>query len=258
MIDILKAEKAFKEYLIPYDINNPKIKIKIAHTYRTVEVAKKIAESLNLEEEDVQLACLIGLLHDIGRFEQLRIYDTFDDNKSIDHADFSVKVLFEDGIIKEFIEDRQYDDIIYKAIKNHNKYEIEEGLNERELLHAKLIRDADKTDIYVVHVDDILNNRGVLYHNNDDIKDVVTPEVLNDFVEHKSVRKVCCKNRLDDLIVVLSFVYNFYFSKGLEIISEGKYIEILLQQLERYAEKKEEIELIENTITNFLKNRIAK
>ena len=125
MIDKIKAEKEFKKYVAPYDVTNSKIAMKIAHTYRTAEVAKQIAESLNLDKENIELAWLIGLLHDVGRFEQLRIYDTFNDRESIDHADFGAKLLYEDGLIKQFISDRKYDDIIYKAIKNHNKFDIE-------------------------------------------------------------------------------------------------------------------------------------
>ena len=44
----------------------------------------------------------------------------------------------------------QYDNIIKKAIYNHNKYKIEENLNDVELLHRKIIRDADKLDNFRV------------------------------------------------------------------------------------------------------------
>ena len=115
MIDLDKAKKEFEKYVKPYDIQNAKISRKIAHSYRVVEVSEQIAKSLNLTEEDIELAKLIGLLHDIGRFEQIRIYDTFSDKDSIDHANLGVKILFEDGLIRNFIEENKYDEIIYKA-----------------------------------------------------------------------------------------------------------------------------------------------
>ena len=121
MIDIEKAKKFYKKYISNYNPEDPKIALKIAHIYRTAEKAKEIAVNLGLSEEDIKLAELIGMLHDIGRFEQIKQYHTFADSKSINHGEYGVKVLFEDGVIKEFIEDRQYDDIIYKAIINHNK-----------------------------------------------------------------------------------------------------------------------------------------
>ena len=150
MIDIEKAKKYYKEYISNYNPEDPKIALKIAHIFRTAEKAKKIAINLNLSEEDVKLAELIGMLHDIGRFEQLRVYNTYNDRESINHGEYGAKILFEDGLIKNFIEDRQYDRIIYLAVINHNRDNIEEGLNERELLHCKIIRDADKWDIFYV------------------------------------------------------------------------------------------------------------
>ena len=100
MIDITKAKKAFKEYVKNYDIENPKIKLKIAHIERTSEVARKMAESLELQKEDIELAELIGLLHDIGRFEQVRKYNTFVDHLSENHAKIGVDILFKDGLIR--------------------------------------------------------------------------------------------------------------------------------------------------------------
>ena len=117
MIDIKKATEAFSEYVKPYDITNGKVILKIEHTFRTVKVAKKIAEDLKLSQEQTLLAQLISLLHDIGRFEQLRIYNTFKDRQSIDHADLGVKILFEDGIIRKFIQDTKYDDIFTFPLK---------------------------------------------------------------------------------------------------------------------------------------------
>ena len=135
MIDLEKAEKIFDEYVSHYDDNDAKTVLKKHHTKRVQKEAKEIAEYLKLAEEDRQLAELIGLLHDIGRFEQLKRYHTFSDRNSVDHAELGLEILFQDGYIRKFIEDEQYDSIIYKAIHNHNKYKIEEGLTEKELLH---------------------------------------------------------------------------------------------------------------------------
>ena len=135
LINLNKAKEEFEKYVKPYGRENVKICRKIEHSYRVLDVAEEIAKSLDLSEEDLELAKLIGLLHDIGRFEQIRIYNTFVDKDSIDHADLGVKILFEDNLIRKFIEDDQYDEIIYKAIKSHNKYAIENGLNQQELLH---------------------------------------------------------------------------------------------------------------------------
>lgn len=72
-IDRKKVEDAFKEYTSHYDISDEKIKLKVDHTYRVAALSERIANSLGLSDEYVELAWLIGMLHDIGRFEQLKI-----------------------------------------------------------------------------------------------------------------------------------------------------------------------------------------
>ena len=252
MIDKIKAKQEFKKYVEAYDITNEKIALKVAHTYRTADVAEQIAKSVITNEKDINLAWLIGLLHDIGRFEQLRIYDTFNDRISTDHADFGVKLLFEDRLIERFIDERKYDDIIYKAIKNHNKYSIEIGLNEEELLHAKIIRDADKTDIFEVHVKDIESLEHILYDEEKVKKEFITPEVLEDFLQHKSGDRKKVKNEIDHFVLEISLIYDYNFKKGLEIIKEKQYIERMLKVLDGCEETKEQAELIKQTILEYL------
>ena len=143
------AEKSFREYLKKYDTNDGSIALKIKHTYEVVKKSEYIAKGLRLDKENIELAKTIALLHDIGRFEQIKEFGEFNDKK-IEHAEFGVKVLFDNGLIRNFINEDKYDNIIYKAIYNHNKYKVEENLNEKELLQCKIIRDADKLDNFRV------------------------------------------------------------------------------------------------------------
>lgn len=256
MVERQKAMEAFKHYVAPYDVTNEKIALKIAHTYRTAQMAEEIAKSIDLDEENVDLAWLIGLLHDIGRFEQLRIYDTFNDSQSIDHGDFGVKILFQDGLIRDFIEKTQYDDIIYEAVKNHNKYKIAEGLTEEELVHAKIIRDADKTDIFKIHVEDLENNKCVLYDMDELKKQKITPKILDQFLEHQSINGKNMQNELDHFILIISFIYDYNYTRGLEIIKEKQYIERIIKVPESYGVAEEQIALVKEVALNFLNEHI--
>ena len=96
-------KNTFQEYTDRYDSTDPKIKLKIDHTYRVADLCERIAKSLDLLQEDIDLAWLSGMLHDIGRFEQLRRYHTFSDAQSIDHARFAVELLYEDGLIADYV-----------------------------------------------------------------------------------------------------------------------------------------------------------
>ncbi|MEG0368120.1 MAG: HD domain-containing protein, partial [Coprobacillus sp.] len=150
MIDLQKAREAFKDYVSHYDQTIPSIRLKIIHTYEVMKCSDELCDKMNLNQEDKNLASLIGLLHDVGRFEQWVRYETFEDYNSVDHALFSSELLFDKGLIREFIEDSQYDSLIKVAIEQHNRYRIQEGFNERELLFIHLIRDADKLDNFRV------------------------------------------------------------------------------------------------------------
>ena len=121
MIDLQYAKKAFENYLNDYDRKNEKIKLKIVHTYGVMECSKKNAEDMKMSAEDCELAQLIGLLHDIGRFEQLKCYNRFEPG-TMDHAAFGVRILFEERLIRRFVEEDKWDEIIKTAIGHHSDY----------------------------------------------------------------------------------------------------------------------------------------
>lgn len=148
MIDLEKCKKIFKDYVNNYDMSNDKINLKYYHTLRVTNFCKEIAASLNLSNDDIEISELIGLLHDIGRFEQIRVYNTFIDKDSIDHADYGVEILKVNNLITQFVSDNEIQNIVLTAIHNHNKFSIESGLDERINLFCKIIRDADKLDIF--------------------------------------------------------------------------------------------------------------
>ena len=148
-MDFKLDKKVFQEYLKRYNVKDGSIALKIKHTYEVVKKSEYIANGLRLNKENIELAKIIALLHDIGRFEQIKEFGEFNDKK-IEHAEFGVIVLFDNGLIRNFINEDKYDSIIYKAIYNHNKYKIKKNLNEKELLHCRIIRDADKLDNFRV------------------------------------------------------------------------------------------------------------
>ena len=115
-IDRTRALGAFAAYVRPYDAADPKVRLKIEHTYRVAELCERIARSLALPPQDVDLAWLCGLLHDVGRFEQLRRFGTFNDAQSIDHAAAGADVLFEQGRVREYLDDASEDALLRTAV----------------------------------------------------------------------------------------------------------------------------------------------
>ena len=235
MIDLEKAKEYYKEYISNYNYKDPKIALKIAHIFRTSEKAKKIATKLELSEEDIKLAELIGMLHDIGRFEQLKQYDTYNDRESINHGEYGAKILFDDRLIENFIEDRQYDQIIYLAVINHNRDNIEDGLNERELLHCKIIRDADKWDIF--YVETIESNEALWGIKEPIFDNEITPEIFDGYMKTGRIDYSKKKTKEDYFITYLAYFFDINFDYTLENIKNANYTEIIRNRYEYKNEK---------------------
>ena len=196
-------EEAFNKYVENYDLSNSDIKLKYNHSFRVMKLQEKYAKKLGFSKEDIELARVIGLLHDIGRFEQLRVYKTYDDSKSIDHADYSCVQLFEKNEIKQFVSNEEWYPIIEFAIKNHNKKILKKNKSERAMMHAKLIRDTDKIDIIFL--------LGFLKELNiTPVDKKVSKKVLNDFMNHKEVGNKDTKNINDEIVLKYSFVFDVY------------------------------------------------
>ena len=224
---MIEAKKAFKEYVKKYNPEDEKIKIKIVHIEKVAENSKRIAQNLGLSQEDVELAELIGLLHDIGRFEQVRLYHTFVDKDSINHGEYGAKILFEDGLIRNFIKDNKFDKIIKLAIVNHNRADIEEDLTERERLHAKIIRDADKTDIFRILIS---GDKKAIWEKADLSDDKISDEIYREFVEDKRINYKERKTSADILVSHFNYVYDLNFPETRKIIRDNKYIDKLYQR----------------------------
>lgn len=251
------AIEEFRKYIIEnYNPKDGMIKLKIRHTYGVVDASEYIAKNIGLDNENVQLAKLIALLHDIGRFEQAKEYKDYRDYKNIDHAELGVKILFEDGLIRRFIQDSKYDNIILKAIRNHNKLKIEDGLNEKELLHAKIIRDADKTDNFRVKVEDSFEDianltREELENSN------ITDKIYNDFMNNKLIVISERKEPLDYWISYIAFIFDYNFEIGLKYIYDGNYVNTMIDRIDyKRDEVKEKMNRIRKHALNFLEDKI--
>lgn len=228
-MDLENAKTEFTRFVQQYDMENTKIKRKFGHSYRVMENAGKIAESLNLSNEEIELSKLIGLLHDIGRFEQERIYKTFKEHESIDHGDLGVEILKKDNYIRKYIEEDKYDNIIFKAIKNHNKLKIEEGLSEKELLFSKIIRDADKLDIFYEGVEIFWTNKEEIEEVN---KSKLSYKAIETFNKNNLMDRKNIITEADGILNFIGFMFDINFKYDFEILKKENYINKILDKFE--------------------------
>lgn len=125
------------------------------------------------------------MLHDIGRFEQIKRYNTFSDARSVDHAMFGADLLFKDGLIRDFDLDMSSKElsILEKSIRFHSAYRLPEELSDEEVKYCDVLRDADKVDIFRVCCDTPFEQ----------IYNVTTQELKNSPVSEEV--KACFNNR---------------------------------------------------------------
>lgn len=250
MIDIKKSKDEFMKYTNNYDIENENIDRKIYHSLRVMEISKKIATNMGLVNEQIELATLIGLLHDIGRFEQFKIYQTYSDLESIDHGDLGADILKQNNFIRNFIKESKYDEIILKSVQNHNKYKIADDLNKEEKLFCKIVRDADKIDILYEAIEIFWKNGREEIQN-----DLISDKVYNEFLNKKLIKKNknMKKNGIDKLVLMLAFVFDINFHESLEILKKEDYLNKILNNFDfKSQDTKEKIENIRNVLNLYL------
>ncbi len=252
-INIEKAKEEFIKYTEKFNLEDENVKRKQQHSIRVMEISKQIATNLKLNEEQIQLATLIGLLHDTGRFKQYTEIWLGDNLEGFDHGDYGAKVLFEEGLIRKFIKTNKYDEIIKKSIKNHNKFSIEESLTQEELLFAKLIRDADKIDI-------LYESLYIFYKNNEEqvSESTLANKIYVQFKKGEPIKKE--KNVrlkfIDDITCVIAFIYDINYKTSFEIIKEKDYINKILDRYNFKEElTKQKVEEIRKLANEYIKEK---
>ena len=244
-IDLEKAKKEFLKYVSNFDKTLERIDLKKQHSLRVMKISNNLAKSMNLNEEDTEIATVIGLLHDIARFEQYTKYRTFSDLDSFDHGDYAVEILNKD--MRKYVETDKYDDLIKIAIKNHNKFKIEDGLSERELFFSKLIRDADKLDILFLASTIIFSGREDEVNNS-----AINPNVLDTFFSKTQLKheKSVKYTGFDDVLQFLTFIFDINFKESFKILKKEDYINKILNRFD--LKDKETFEKVRNFANDFI------
>ncbi len=229
-----RAQRAFMEYVAAYDANNPRIALKTHHTLRVAQLCQRIAEGLEMDQADVDLAWLLGLLHDIGRFEQVRRYDTFSDARSVSHAQLGATVLFEPGdngtpLIRSFEPSGTHDKLIRSAVALHSDYRLPTDLDEQTTRFCNILRDADKIDIIRVNricpIEDIYGVSSKQMRASE-----VSPACVECFYQHRCIPRDIRVHPADVLLSHICFAWELCFPVSLQILREQGYLAQMLSQ----------------------------
>ena len=258
-----EIKKIFDEFVFKYDIKNDKIKLKYDHTFRVANNAKIIAKSLNLKDEEIYIAYIIGILHDIGRFYQIEKYNTFSDFKikKFDHGDLGEDILRK-GELKKYLNNEEYakySEYVYNAVKYHNKFKLTEyegylKLSDDTKQYINIIRDADKLDILY-----IVSNKNINIEENYDYSNIsLSNKIYDTLMSCKQVRYEDVKTKIDNITTHLGYVYDINFKKTFEEIYKNKYIEKYIELFKFSAEGKIKMKNIKNHINKYIEDKLEK
>ncbi len=204
--------------------------LKIEHSLRVRDHVMDIARSEKMDDGKLYLVELMGLFHDIGRFEQYSTYRTFSDSKSVNHAGLGISVIKKLNVFKNIeVSDRK---MILSAIAYHNLKNLP-ACDNKELLHlSKMLRDADKLDILKVVTDyyksDETNETiGLNLPDNDFVSDSVIECILrSETIDYRSL-----KSLNDFKLLQMAWVNDLHFSHSKKVVKEKSYLSVIYETL---------------------------
>jgi hypothetical protein len=200
----------------------------------------------------LRLAELIALFHDLGRFEQYEKYKTFSDSNSLNHSFLAIKIIKQYKLFKDF--DQGLQNLIFTAIENHNKRVIPYEIIGNELFFSKLLRDADKVDIFKVVTEYYTNkteNNGAVELDLPDLPDIIEENYL-DIESGKLISKKNLRTLNDFKLMQISWLFDVNFERTFEIIKEKSYLEKIFDTLPR----NKKIDKIKKNVFQYLHNTV--
>ncbi len=226
-------KKWFHAYVKSFASDDPELQrnfdLKEKHTFGVCMEITRLGRGLGLNGDEQRLAEASALFHDIGRFKQYARYRTFLDGQSLNHAEAGVAILREKAVLDNL--DAASRDLILYAISNHNKAALPPCEDERCLFFSRLLRDADKLDIWRV-VTDYYRRRAKGERNQAielDLPDTqgISPEVRGALMSREIIQAAHIKNLNDFKLLQVGWVYDLNFAPALERLVAKGYLDMI-------------------------------
>lgn len=222
-----------KTFYTPGDeyLNN-NLHLKECHTRRVCAEMRALAEALAMNPDDALIAETIALLHDVGRFEQFKKYRTYKDTVSENHCLLGLRIIAEQKAIDAWPKEDQV--LICTAVEFHGAKELP-ALDERTLHFSKMIRDADKLDIFCLCSENYRR-----FHEDKksfafevefaDVPDI-TPAILEALFNNQLIDYRLLRTLTDAKILQLGWVFDTYFDWTLRQMRDRGYIDGIMRWL---------------------------
>lgn len=227
----LEFEESFQTLIMDSHENQTRVEDVRAHALRVVENTRLLAKFVLSNEEDVRIAELIALFHDLGRAALIVQGTESPTNISRDHAALSVKLMQQMDFYAGLSPEAQL--VIVKAIDSHNKLKLPKLDNEQVTLFARLLRDADKLDVFESSYRFFKDRQGVQPMMTFDLINTaeVSEKILRTIIAGKSALAEDMKTMNDYKLLLLSMSFDLNFKYTYRLLSEKQYIQKIYETL---------------------------
>lgn len=210
-----------------YNINDS-LTIKYDHTHRVIANIDRLCSQLQISNKLKLVAKVVGLFHDLGRWEQIKSYSTFNDNPDFDHGNESRKLLESLNIL----ENNSFAEQILFAVQNHNKAHLQDSDDFVATLLLQIIRDADKLDalnIVCEHIDKDKINPTIELELPE--SETISEIVWQSFIKKEIINYVDLQSVNDFRLLQIAWIFDINFRHTIDEIIKQNYINILIDDI---------------------------
>ena len=127
-----------------------------------------------------------------------------------------------------------------------------ENVKDEELLFCKIIRDADKLDIYYTICN--YDFQSIFWYKSFDCEKI-DEQIINDFINKHHVDYSLIKSNSDQIPIFYAYVFDFNFDFSLNYLKKQKYLELFTDRIYEHFSNlviREQVKLILKTSIEFL------
>lgn len=226
-----KTKKWFQWYTKQFYTDNPtcnkNILLKAKHCIRVAKIISDIAFHEDFNDKEQELVQVMGLLHDIGRFEQYRQFKTFADHKSVNHGQLGVDILKQEKCLHGLSNEHQ--EWIHNAILFHNRPALPQNADQKILAFARLVRDADKIDIFHLSYNYFRQrtekNKNTTLELHLDEREDITDKIYNSIMAGTLAVMKDIETLNDFKALQISWIFDINYQRSFKILRERKAID---------------------------------
>lgn len=240
MFNIANILERFNQFAYSYEKGESEeniraLELKRKHSFRVFRNARFIVQKENVSDIQKELAEVIAILHDVGRFEQFKRTGKYIDTSEVNHGTIGANMLA-GGLLEYFIpEIRTFDSIIITAVRLHNVLELPNDLDETERFQCEVVRDADKIDIFYLCT--LEEETNILYARSKEPETyMLNPNIVLELKRRKTVDLKLVRNSIDLFALRIGFLNQFNFQRTLEYIDENHYIDKMFDVFQKKTE----------------------